>query len=321
MAYDSEKKVLELKSTDREGIVTRLAYDALGNLTQRTEAAGRVEERTTRYEYDAAGRQVRVVFPKVGVYDPTEDNLLDESGVHKRTEDQAQLETRTFYDTFGNAVAGVDVGGGVSQKAYDAQGRLVYDVDAMGYVTGYKHDAFGQVIRLARYAGAIEIPASVDAASDAASATELAAAVKAENNSRDRILLSTYDRAGRMVETVEPTVYVYQHELEGGGRADTVGKTVRQVYNTFGDLVQVVTPGASATPPRPPRTTTTAPDAGWRRSMRSATSRETRSTPSATCSVPPNTPTRWRKAGAAVITAASRRHRRTTAGPNTSMTA
>ena len=44
-------------SSDDAAVVTLLAYDALGNLTQRTEAAGRAgEERTTRYEYDAAGR-------------------------------------------------------------------------------------------------------------------------------------------------------------------------------------------------------------------------------------------------------------------------
>ena len=241
VGYDSDKKILALTTRDREGIVTRMAYDALGNLTQRTEAAGRPEERTTRYEYDAAGRQVRVVFPKVGAYDASEDNLLDNSGVAKRTEDQAQLEARTFYDAFGNAVAGIDVGGGISQKAYDAQGRLVYEVDALGYVTSYKHDAFGQVIRLARHAAAIAIPRTIDAASDAASAAAVANAIKADP-SRDRVLLSSYDRAGRLMETQEPTVYVYQHGLDGEGRAAKVAKVVRQIYNAFGELVQVVTP-------------------------------------------------------------------------------
>ncbi|WZB69032.1 RHS repeat domain-containing protein [Achromobacter xylosoxidans] len=50
-------------------LVTRNVYDALGNLLSRTEADGQPEARTTRYVYDAAGRQVRTIFPPVSLYD------------------------------------------------------------------------------------------------------------------------------------------------------------------------------------------------------------------------------------------------------------
>ena len=47
---------------------TLIGYDALGRVLSRTEAAGRAEQRTTSYEYDAAGRQVRTIYPAVPVY-------------------------------------------------------------------------------------------------------------------------------------------------------------------------------------------------------------------------------------------------------------
>ncbi|HEY8360297.1 MAG TPA: hypothetical protein VIL30_22815, partial [Ramlibacter sp.] len=240
ITYDSGAKTVVGIAGGLAGVVTRFAYDALGNLTHRTEAAGRPQERTTRYAYDAAGRQVRVVFPKVGVYDPTEDALTDDERVDlgERAEDNLQLETRTFYDAFGNAVAGIDVGGAVSQKAYDTRGDLAYEVDALGYVTAYKRNAFGEVFRLTRSAQAIAIPQTIETAADAAGAAAITAAVKAHAD--DRILLSTYDRAGRLALAQEPSVYVYQHVLGDKGEGATVSKTTRHAYNAFGERVQSV---------------------------------------------------------------------------------
>jgi YD repeat-containing protein len=157
--------------------VTLLTYDALGNLTQRTEAAGRLrEERSTRYEYDAAGRQLRVIFPPVGVYAAARDVPTDvwRSASTARVEDLRSLETRTFYDAFGNAVANLDVGGALSQKVYDRAGGLAYEVDARGFVTGYQRDAFGGVTALTRYANGTSFHTrSVMQASQAVGRTEL----------------------------------------------------------------------------------------------------------------------------------------------------
>ena len=63
-------------------IVTRLAYDALGNLTERIEALGLAgQERSTRYRYDSLGRQVMTIFPKVAIYDAANDALSTSGGV------------------------------------------------------------------------------------------------------------------------------------------------------------------------------------------------------------------------------------------------
>lgn len=225
-------------------VITRMAYDALGNLTQRTEAAGQPEERSTRYEYDALGRQVRVIFPPVGVYNAAGDPVTTNgaTGLASRVETVQTLETRTFYDALGNAVASRDVGGGLSQKAYDLQGRVTYEVDALGYVTGYGRNAFGEVVTLRRYGQATTLAnAAVTQASHAAGKAQVEAAINAAgvDHSRDRTLTSTYDRAGRVTEAVEASVFVYDSSAPAPSQTATAGKTTRNVYDAFGQRVQV----------------------------------------------------------------------------------
>ncbi|WP_160012804.1 RHS repeat domain-containing protein, partial [Rhizobium sp. 18055] len=89
-------------------VVTRMEYDAMGHLTARTEATGRSEQRTTRYEYDALGRQVKTIFPPVGVYQDEGANLIANGriGSGSRSEQTVETSSETRYDTLGRAVAG-----------------------------------------------------------------------------------------------------------------------------------------------------------------------------------------------------------------------
>lgn len=234
---------LVANAPETAAIVTSLAYDALGNLTQRTEALGRPEERTTRYEYDQLGRQVRVIYPAVGVYNAVGDNVAANgaTGVADRVETTQVLETRTYYDALGNAVANVDVGGALSQKVYDLLGRVLYEVDAMGYVTGYSRNAYGDATSLVRFgAGTSLANATVTTASQAVTRVQVEAVVNGAgfDHTNDRILLSTYDRAGRVIETSEPSGYVYDPAAAAGLQTGTVGKRTLNTYDAFGQLVQ-----------------------------------------------------------------------------------
>jgi YD repeat-containing protein len=242
----NESGVLVAGSTVNAGIVTQMAYDALGNLTQRTEAFGRSEERTTRYEYDAAGRQVRVIYPPVGVYNAAADPLTANgaTGVAVRVEATQALETQTFYDALGNAVANRDVGGSVSQKTYDQMGRVVHEIDALGFVTAYGRNGFGDVIQLTRLGSATNLAnREITQASHAASKSEVEAAYNAAgfDRSNDRYLLTSYDRAGRVVEATEQVAYVYDSSAAAGLQSGTAGKKTRNTYDAFGQLVQVKT--------------------------------------------------------------------------------
>ena len=204
---------------------TFLEYDALGNLTRRTEAEGEIRQRATSYEYDARGRQVKVTYPAVMV--------------HRETEARA-LTTQTFYDTLGNAVANVDVAGNTFYKAYDLAGRLRYEVDALGHVTGYERNVFGEAETLIRYAKPTDLPTSTTAAAVArmASAEVVAAigsAVAPLDHALDRTLTTWYDQLGRVRETIEPEVYNFDGVtlLGGPGKKKTVN-----TYNAFGKVVK-----------------------------------------------------------------------------------
>ena len=234
--------LIESSSGDA-AIINRFAYDTLGNLTQRTEASGRAEERITRYQYDAAGRQIKTIYPPVGVYNAAGDSVTTNgaTGVASRVETTMTLEAQTFYDTLGNAVAGRDVGNGISQKAYDRLGRVVYSVDALGFVTGYAYNAFSEVVTLTRYgSGTTLAERTLTQASHAATKAQVDAALAAPtfSHANDRVLRTTYDRAGRVTEVIEPTAFTYDSSAAAAAARKDAGKTTRNVYNTFGQLVQ-----------------------------------------------------------------------------------
>ncbi|HSW22329.1 MAG TPA: RHS repeat domain-containing protein, partial [Burkholderiaceae bacterium] len=201
------------------------------------------EQRTTRYEYDALGRQVRVLYPSVGVYAPGSDNLTvnGATGPAARVETTRALETRTYYDAQGNAVANRDVGGAVSQKVYDALGRVAYEVDALGYLTAYARNAFGEVTGVTRYASATALARpTLASAAQAATRAQVQAtlALPAFAPPNARTLVTRYDQAGRVTETVAPSVFSYDSSAAASAQTASVGATTRNRYDAFGQLVQ-----------------------------------------------------------------------------------
>ncbi|MDP9933647.1 hypothetical protein, partial [Variovorax paradoxus] len=221
-------------------VITHLSYDAFGQLRSRIEAAGRPEQRVTSYEYDQVGRQVKVIYPPVGVYNGAEDittngDGIGDSGVAARVEQTQALYTQTTYDALGNAIANRDIGGKHSYKTYDLVGRVAHDVDALGFVTGYARNTFGDAIRLTRYGAASGLAAGNPASLGNA---QVQATVAGLNHDADRTLLTDYDRLGRAIQVTEPTVYVHDNSL-ASGQGFMAGKTTRNTYDTFGQLAQV----------------------------------------------------------------------------------
>jgi YD repeat-containing protein len=222
-------------TTSLVAIVNEMAYDALGNLLSRTEAVGLPEQRTTGYEYDALGRQVKVTFPPVAVYAPESAAQLaanGASGVAARAETVKALFAETVYDSFGNAVASTDVGGHTAYKTYDALGRVRFEIDALGYVTGYERNAFGDVETLTRYAAATTLQASPDAAPRSA---DVEAALATLDHSADRAIATQYDGAGRAVVVTQPEAWVFN----GDGRSYLAASVVKSTFNAFGQAVQL----------------------------------------------------------------------------------
>jgi YD repeat-containing protein len=224
-------------------VTTTLAYDSFGNLTSRTEADGRAEERVTSYAYDKLGRQVKVTYPPVAVH----AELTSEVAANLRLDEAARDEvaaksytTQTWYDSFGNAVSSVDRNGSSSFKAYDNAGRVKYEIDALGYITHYFRNTFGEVSSQRRYATATTLANTAPTDADKGpTVAEIDAAIAATGFSTnlDRTLSTSYDKLGRVTVVYEPVVFTYNSS--SGQTLSNYGKRTYTTYNAFGEVIRV----------------------------------------------------------------------------------
>ncbi|CAN7245828.1 LysM peptidoglycan-binding domain-containing protein [Aquipseudomonas alcaligenes] len=233
-------------------LVTRLTYDALGNVSSRT--AGRLrsslqadpaqddlsQARTTAYGYDAVGHQVRITSP--GWYNKT-------TGAYQAASDGTantfQVTTEVTYDALGNAVRNrVRVGNSGnaasdyvdSYKVYDGLGRLTHDIDALKGVTAYTYDALGNRTSTRRYANGLTaaVPAAGYYLAGDITATSLVASA-----AQDRTLTTRYDALGRKVSVQQDAVslYVFNGSV-AGATSLSASPTTLYSYDGLGNLVR-----------------------------------------------------------------------------------
>jgi YD repeat-containing protein len=213
---------------------TLLDYDAFGNLTGRREAYGTVDERTTKFEYDRLGRQIKTTEP--GWYDPATGRVekTQATGRFQRT-------TEVMYDTLGDAVRNkVRTGAGSHQydyKTYDMLGRVVHEVDALNNVTTQGYTTFGESATVTRQSVVLSATAPLRGYWTAAEvATEMAGDALA------RATGNTYDNLGRLIETRGPTGSSYY--FSGNTASTNAGSIVpiagsemtKYEYTVFGQL-------------------------------------------------------------------------------------
>ncbi|WP_428566577.1 hypothetical protein [Ramlibacter sp.] len=201
--------------------------------TQGPVAATSGNDQVTRYEYDAAGRQTKTIYPPVTVYTGETSAALLANGATefaRRTETTQTLYTQAFYDALGNIVANRDTAGNMRYQAWDAAGQLVYSVDAEGYATRYERDALGNVTVLTRYATKMFENAGwgTQAPSAQAVATQIVA------SSSDRQIRTDYDAMGRTVRVTEPQTF----NVLGDGTTLTASPVTENIWDALGRLQQ-----------------------------------------------------------------------------------
>jgi YD repeat-containing protein len=250
--FDVNGKLRNLSQSFEAGLRTRFEYNALGQLSSRTEGlADRLvngqpvtdssNARTTRYEYDAVGRQIKTIFPPVGVYNASENpGANGVAGDASRSDTEQTLSSQVRYDALGNALANTDVGKRNSYKAYDLLGRVRYAIDAEGYVTGYQYNTFGQVTRLTRYASKTAISES-----DVRQAARIDALLAAYPHDQDRVLTTEYDRNGRSTRVIEGATFSFD-TANAANDYQTVARTTQSAYNGFGEIIKQSVYGANA---------------------------------------------------------------------------
>ena len=210
-------------------IVTAMVYDGTGNLTQRTEAYGRSDARTTVFGYDAAERMVSAQGPAFNTYD-YQGNLVS----------SAAPVSSTFYDAFGNVVSSVDAAGNTTYTTYDQANRVAFSVDQLGYVTGNARNAFGDVLAQTRYgAQTTLIGAAPTSAANAPMTTAVASVVGASDHTSDRVTSFSYDAVGRVASQSGMGGYFLDATAGFSSNAmeTAATPTTSYQYDAFGDLI------------------------------------------------------------------------------------
>ncbi|WP_093561516.1 calcium-binding protein [Pseudoduganella namucuonensis] len=248
-------------------LVTAIDYDALGNVQSRTEGGVRKADgsavegladstRTTKYEYDLLGRQIKTILPSVAVYNAAETPSTA-AGAARAERTPLEVSIAVSYDALGNALSsttsatyqadGAPEDAVTTRKVYDKLGQVAYDIDAMGQVTGYQRDTLGNVTVLTRYA---QVPGW---AGSSYSQADVEARLLTLEHGADRAIATVYNRLGQAVKVTEPAAHVYDQLTGVTGTAPgyaTLAKVTRTDYNAYGEAYRQRVYGAETSNPQ-----------------------------------------------------------------------
>jgi YD repeat-containing protein len=184
LAYDKLNRLVQ--RTDGEGFVSRFAYDAVGNLTATTQFLDLAQTRSevTRTWYDAIDRAVTQLSAEGYVTNMAYDAV---SNVTART----QRSERYSAPANGAPVVAQATDTGVMTRfAYDAMNRLVRETDALGTFTDSTWNARG----------------------------ERTASIRAAGTADARRADYRYDAAGRLTDEINANGVVTRLDLDADGQ-------------------------------------------------------------------------------------------------------
>lgn len=165
-AYDEMNRLVSQKNG--LGIETTFEYDAVGNRTQMTEAAGTADRRITAYEFDDVNQMVSEINAELTVtrfiYDAagqvTEQHVgYGRDGTDGRGATQSLYNS---YDALGNVIKMVTPDGIATEYEYDSLGNIVKQVNAAGSsnggesITTFRYDKLNRVDQKIIAAGTAE---------------------------------------------------------------------------------------------------------------------------------------------------------------------
>lgn len=189
-SYDAKGNVLtqveDAGDASHLNLTTTFTWDAQGHQLSVTRASGTAEASSTRYEYDALGREIRQVVA---------------AGV-------LNLATNYDYDAEGNLVRATDPVGASTYHAYDEAGERIYTLAptgalgaGQGTLTRTTYDADGRITSVTGFA-AVADTTGADALLTATPSQVQAAmadiAARIANPVADRTAYRVYDHDGRL---------------------------------------------------------------------------------------------------------------------------
>lgn len=213
-------------SFPKERIVKKIEFE--GDIQRITEAYGRPDARTIEVHHNPCKQITNTVHENVAVHDKSKKPKMGE-----RTDILKTLNTTILYNAFQKPIVNIDESGVPRFQVYQGD-RLLYDIDQEGYVTAYKYNVFGNVIKLTRYADAISV--DFDTYTDTGIPLSVVeAAIHCSEN--DRSILFEFDRANRLIKTIQEDMVLYTPQSGGAARFGRFSLEKINGYNAFGELL------------------------------------------------------------------------------------
>jgi YD repeat-containing protein len=215
------------------GGVQSFSYDAVGNMTRRTDQNGHI----TQFAYDALDRRTTEIDALGGTtlstYDP-EGNLVSITDANSHT-------TSFTFDNRNRLVGRLDPSGGMGEFTYDAVGNQVLEIDPLGQTTTFLYDSLNRLIASTDALGATTTHA-YDALGNRTSTTD----------PLGRTTTFTYDELNRLISTTDARGSVVQFAYDAVGNqtsvTDSLGQTTLFAYDALDRLIEQTDPlGNSST--------------------------------------------------------------------------
>jgi RHS repeat-associated protein len=200
---------------DAAGNTETMAYDAIGNLTRRTDPTGAA----TRYHYgtlrelleidDADGNSVVNTYDwrlrKSTVTDPSgavTHYAYDGNNNIVSTTDALNQTTTFGYDNEDRPTHVTDPLGHTSSRSYDADGRLIRTTNAAGNTTSYGYDGANNLLTVTDGLSHTVVTNSYDARNQLVTSTDALGHTSRRTYDNARLLASTHDPLGRITSFV-----------------------------------------------------------------------------------------------------------------------
>ncbi|OWG16807.1 putative deoxyribonuclease RhsB [Delftia sp. K82] len=224
---------LRTKHINQGGITSTWTHDDKGRVTSWTEALGRPEQRTTRYQYDSYGQ---LTSRSTGAGDGTgEDSRTttyryDNNGSLIEATAPLGHSSKASYNAAGLPATQTDALGNTTTLSFDAAGRLTQTTNALGQSTVHQYDARGRRTQSISAAGRTQ-----QTRYDPQGRVIETIAPGQTQGAGTRI---TYDSTGLPLSTTSPSGLVTQTTYDSRGRIassiDAAGNTIGYEYGEDG---------------------------------------------------------------------------------------
>ncbi len=250
--YDTAARQTTL--TDALGRRTVVDYDDAGRLVRMSALSRAVTLQTAAYAYNAAGDVVRITdgdgnaaaFDYDGNGNQTYQRDAAGNTVTRTYNAQNRVLTESVYatpdpDGAGAAQPGAPI---TTRYVYDTSGKglLRYVISPEGRVTEHLYDSYGQRTSTLDYASG-SYPVAGLALDAVPTLTEMATWAGAQDRTRMQRVDMAYDVHGLLQKT---TTYAAT-TATGAGVADSARSVTQYVYDSFGQLLQTISPLQGAT--------------------------------------------------------------------------